>query len=170
MEIIDDCLERNNLISIQSVLMGDFFEWYYKNTIDYDDKKGIDIFQFIHMFYVNTHAGKQSDHITCLNPILEILQPTLLARIKANLITRKSSIIANDFHTDIQFQTQEASKIFTTSIFYVNTNNGYTEFEDGTKVESIENRLVSFPTDMKHRGTSCTDQNTRIVINFNYIK
>ena len=58
----------------------------------------------------------------------------------------------------------------TTSIFYVNTNNGYTKFEDGTKVESVANRLVSFPANKKHTGTSCTDEKTRVVINFNYFK
>ena len=51
----------------------------------------------------------------------------------------------------------------------MNTNNGYTEFEDGTKVESVANRFVSFPEKMKHRGTSCTDKKTRIVININYL-
>ena len=49
------------------------------------------------------------------------------------------------------------------------TNNGYTEFENGMKVESVENRWVSFPEDIKHRGTSCTDEKVRVVINFNYL-
>ena len=62
----------------------------------------------------------------------------------------------------------EQSVECTTAIYYVNTNNGYTEFEDGSRVESIENRLVTFPSYMKHTGTTCTDQKRRIVINFNY--
>ena len=52
----------------------------------------------------------------------------------------------------------------------MNTNNGYTKFEDGTKIESVANRMVSFPTNTQHKGTSCTDQKTRVVINFNYFK
>ena len=63
---------------------------------------------------------------------------------------------------------EEKQKQWKTSIFYVNTNNGYTLFEDGTKVESVANRMLTFPTNMKHTGTSCTDSQTRIVINFNY--
>ena len=51
----------------------------------------------------------------------------------------------------------------------MNTNNGYTEFENGTTVESEENRMVVFPAEMKHRGTSCTDKKIRVVINFNYL-
>ena len=64
----------------------------------------------------------------------------------------------------------EKLKQWTTSIFYVNTNNGYTKFEDGTKVESVANRMVTFPTNMKHTGTSCTDEKMRIVINFTYFE
>ena len=65
---------------------------------------------------------------------------------------------------------EEKLKHWTTAIFYLNSNNGYTEFEDGTKVESVANRFVSFPSTLKHRGTSCTDENVRVVINFNYFK
>ena len=50
----------------------------------------------------------------------------------------------------------------------MNTNNGYTKFEDGSIVESVANRIVTFPANMKHLGTSCTDEKTRVVINFNY--
>ena len=56
-----------------------------------------------------------------------------------------------------------------TSILYMNTNDGYTLFEDGTKVESVMNRLITFPYNMKHAGTTCTDVPFRMVINFNYI-
>ena len=56
----------------------------------------------------------------------------------------------------------------TVGIYYVNGNNGYTEFEDGTKVESVENRFVSFAGDLIHRGVNQTDTKERVVINFNY--
>tara|TARA_R110000765_G_scaffold196901_2_gene302662 strand:- start:1120 stop:1632 length:513 start_codon:yes stop_codon:yes gene_type:complete len=170
MKVIDNCLPKDNFNTLQTFLMGDLINWNYKNTIDYDNKSGKDIFQFIHMFYINTITESASPYFETLNPIIGILKPSLLARIKANLLTKTPSIIENEFHVDINLESQENLKLFTTSIFYVNTNNGYTEFEDGTKIESVENRLVTFPTNMKHRGTSCTDKNTRVVINFNYIK
>ena len=52
----------------------------------------------------------------------------------------------------------------------MNTNNGYTKFEDGTTVKSEANRMVTFPASMRHLGTTCTDQKIRVVINFNYLK
>jgi len=59
---------------------------------------------------------------------------------------------------------------FWTSIFYVNTNNGCTVFEDGTEVKSVGNRLVTFPGNTLHTGRNCTDEKCRVLINFNYIR
>ena len=64
---------------------------------------------------------------------------------------------------------ESVGKIFTSAIFYLNTNNGYTKFEDGTIISSIENRLVTFPSTMLHTGTSCTDTKYRLVLNLVYV-
>ena len=50
----------------------------------------------------------------------------------------------------------------------MNTCNGYTHFEDGSKVHSVANRLAIFPSTMFHSGSTCTDKDMRVVINFNY--
>ena len=42
------------------------------------------------------------------------------------------------------------------------------EFENGKKVESVENRLVTFDTPLRHTGTNCTNQKYRLTLNFNY--
>ena len=55
-----------------------------------------------------------------------------------------------------------------TGILYLNTNDGYTEFEDGKIVNSVANRFVEFPSNILHRGVSQTDTEWRSVINFNY--
>ena len=56
-----------------------------------------------------------------------------------------------------------------TSIFYLNSNNGYTQFERGDKIISKENRVVVFDSNLKHCAVDCTDTKYRIVINFNYL-
>ena len=58
-----------------------------------------------------------------------------------------------------------------TAIFYLNTNNGYTKFQDNTiqDVNSVANRLITFDGSLQHAGCSCTDQNVRVVLNINYI-
>ena len=55
------------------------------------------------------------------------------------------------------------------AIFYINTNNGYTKYEDGNKVASVENRLVIAPNNLMHTNVSQTDIKNRVVINLNYL-
>ena len=56
-----------------------------------------------------------------------------------------------------------------TAVFYINTNNGYTEFENGVRVNSVANRVCIFDSHLKHRGTTHSEgSNQRIVVNFNY--
>ena len=167
--ITDNFLEPNEFQNLQILMFGEDLPWYYMDKIDYLDDK--DRFQFTHAFYDNDQ-GATSEHYKMFDFIFEEAKATKLYRIKANLLTRTSSIQEYSFHTDIGDLNDSPEKLkqWTTSIFYINTNNGYTKFEDGTKVESVANRMVTFPANMKHCGTSCTDEKKRIVINFNYFE
>ena len=165
MKIEDNFLDQEKFDELQTFMMSVEFAWHYNNRIDFGDD--VDKYQFIHPFYFN--YAPISPFIEKLAPIIEKIVPVALEKIKANLLTRTPEIVENTFHVDVGYP-EEKLKQLTTSIFYVNTNNGYTKFEDGTKVESVANRMVSFSSNMKHLGTSCTDQNRRVVINFNYFK
>jgi len=166
MKIEDDFLGQKEFDEIQTLMMGSFFSWYYNDFIDYEDDENK--FQFVYCFY-EMHAPTSS--VTeLLSPIIKIINPYSIRKIKANLLTRTPKIVENKFHTDMTLLPEEQLKQWTTSIFYINTNNGYTKFKDGTKVESVANRMISFPANMKHTGTSCTDERTRVIINFNYFK
>ena len=44
-----------------------------------------------------------------------------------------------------------------TAIYYVNTNNGKTVFENGMEVDSVGNRLFVFDSNEEHTGTTSTD-------------
>ena len=166
MKIEDNFLPQPEFDELQTIIMNLGFPWLYDKFIVYDPEKGEgEDFQFTHTFF---YGGPMSQYIENLNPILKIINPVSIFRIKANLLTKTSNIIENEFHVDMDILSDEKLKHWTTSIFYMNTNNGYTKFEDGTKVESVANRLVSFPANKKHTGTSCTDEKIRVVLNFNY--
>ena len=168
MKIIDNFLEQKEFEKIQSRFMADMFAWFFCDHIDYKDDKNK--FQFIHRIYSSLHPFQYSEICETISPILRKIDPLALLRIKANLLLRTSNIIENTFHLDTEFKNPEKTKFFETAVYYINTNNGYTKFEDGTKVESVANRMVTFPANIKHTGTSCTDEKRRIVINFNYLK
>ena len=161
--VIDNFLEIQSFQNLQNIILGDYFGWFYNELIDY--KEDENKFQFTHTFY-KENIGVHSNHYGILSNILNKIQPKEIFRIKANLLTKTPEIVVNSFHID---PNDNEIIPYTTAILYMNTNNGYTEFEDGTKVESIENRMVVFPAEMKHRGTSCTDKKVRVVINFNYL-
>ena len=176
MKIEDNFLDQEKFDELQTLMMGKNFFWFYADVIDYKGQK--DRFMFYHMFQdvnmrmrqKNIFGRPTSAFYQILGPILNKINLLALWRIKANLLTRTPNIVENEFHFDIGGIPEEKLKQWTTSIFYMNTNNGYTIFEDGAKVESVANRMITFPSNMKHRGTSCTDEKTRVVINFNYFK
>ena len=81
--------------------------------------------------------------------------------VRANLLVNTNFPVESLMHND--------QLVGETAIFYINTNNGFTRFEDGYFVDSIENRLVVFDSTQKHQAVSQTDSARRVVINFNYI-
>ena len=56
-----------------------------------------------------------------------------------------------------------------TAVYYINSNNGYTKLIDQTIVLSEENKLLTFDSNIRHTGATCTDENVRIVLNINYL-
>jgi hypothetical protein len=99
-----------------------------------------------------------------LTPILEKLEIDTLLKAKINLTPKAETIYEHGFHTDMK------DLGVTTAIFYLNTNNGYTAFRDGSRVESVANRVVVFDSLTEHTGTTCTDIDPRLVLNINYKK
>ena len=176
MEIIDDFLEQKVFDELQTLMMGKNFTWYFRSRYYAQQQEEevvkeedvLDQFQFTHTFY--DVGAQRSPHMGTLQCFLDLLSVLSIGRIRANLSTRLPTFIKNPFHSDMENILEEKQKQWTTSIFYVNTNDGYTEFEDGTKVESVANRMLTFPANMKHTGTTCTNQQIRIIINFNYFK
>ena len=55
-----------------------------------------------------------------------------------------------------------------TSIYYVNTNNGWTHIKGHGKVKSVANRMVTFDSNQYHAGVTCTNEERRVVVNFNW--
>ena len=177
-KIIDNFLDKEVFKKLQSFLSGNAFPWFYneskvifdKNKKPFAPIKGYpsdNPHQFIHGFYDTTHTWSQW---TChLAPLLDKIKPRAWIRIKANLESIYSKSLVGGWHYDKTTDGVVWTDT-TTSIFFVNTNNGYTIFENGKKVPSIENRLVTFPNNILHTGVSQTNTKTRITLNLNYLK
>ena len=171
MKVIDDFLPDYHFDQIKKIMMGTeistdpsdgIFPWYYISCIT---RPGDGRFQFTHTFYQieNPTPVLSPNYYSLFNIVQQKLGVKKLRRIKANLNPRTFFHRKSDWHVD--FPTRPGGK---TSILYMNTNNGWTEFKKGGKVKSVANRLVTFDSDLIHQGVTCTDQKIRVVINFNY--
>tara|TARA_R100000808_G_C2078851_1_gene103470 strand:- start:191 stop:679 length:489 start_codon:yes stop_codon:yes gene_type:complete len=116
-------------------------------------------FCFMHRLYENNQQHSTSVNAT-LMPLLGRLTFNYLLRAKINFYTKKSKFIKTAFHVDSEEPHQVA-------LYSLNTNNGYTLFEDGTKISSVENQIIMFDGALKHCSASPTDTNIRINININ---
>ena len=153
-EIIDNLLNIEEVDKISSIMYGIDFPWYLNRVVTTQN-----YIQFVHIFY-NDKINSSLYHI--LMPIIKKLNFKNLIRIKANFLHRTDNIIEHGYHIDYEN--------CVTAIFYLNSNNGKTVFQNGAEVESVKNRLVIFDSNLYHSGTTCTDQQFRCVINFNYSK
>ena len=157
MKIEDNYLPNKSLCLIFDMVSGEDFPWFYQAFPERNDNKDVLLTHLLYQHY----PSKSSEGMKLLEPLIDKIKPNALIRIKANSYPNTSTIKTHKMHIDFPFKC-------TTSIFYLNTNNGVTKFEDGTIVESVANRLLTFDTTTPHCSTSCTDERVRYNINFNY--
>ena len=156
LKVIDDFLKPDDHETLRKLMMeSPDFLWQFGNGVNTPDDG---YFQFCHVFYAQFEP--RSQFFYNLMPIINQLEPISIVRIKANLNMRTPERQEYDLHTDVDD--------CITAIYYVNSNDGYTRFEDGTKVDSIANRMVVFNSNTLHAGCSPTDTLRRCVINLNY--
>jgi|TARA_B100000073_G_C23706197_1_gene562402 hypothetical protein len=170
-KVIDDFLPANEFSKLESILMGRDFPWYFIDIINYEwsekEKNDLRSFQFVHLL-LGVSYENYSDYTRMIVDMFgDRLNAFMFMRIKANLNINSDKIEAYDWHTDYYSDWSEKSK---SAVFYVNSNDGYTEFEDGVKVESVANRIAIFPTMKLHRATNCTNSKSRVVLNFNFFE
>jgi hypothetical protein len=157
MKIIDNFLPEDEFKSIQSFMMGGEFRWFYVDGRAFVDDGS---FHMTHMFF-QPEVGSNSEHLHFWTNFMNKVGAKQCTRIKANLTFKTPTIELTEYHIDYEN--------IKTAIFYINTNNGYTEFESGVRVSSVANRVCIFDSNLKHRGTTHTEPDPRrIVVNFNY--
>ena len=135
------------------------FPWYFHNTTTTGDSHPY----FCHGLY-NFDVPKSSFYREVAGPIITKIPMYSLLRCKGNLYSKTGQPTASDKHVDMEFP-------HTTAIFFINTNNGFTVLsgDEEVKVESVENRLLTFDGLTPHYFITQTDSPVRINININYL-
>jgi hypothetical protein len=157
-KIIDNFLEKNTFLSIQSLVLSNSFPYYFNSKINNEYDGTESCFYMTHMIH---NGVAPSSHYKPFIPLLETIKVKSLLRVKVNLYPRTEKIEVHKPHKDYPFKHKGC-------ILYFNTCNGFTILKNGTKIKSIANRALFFDASIDHSSTSCTDQKARFNVNINY--
>ena len=159
MKVIDDFISPSDYEQLREYCMGTAVRWKFNS---HKVQPGDGQEQFTFLFFENKRfATFNKPELELIDPIFARLNPDVLMKVKANLTTRTEKPLLSMYHRD----TKHPNK---TAIYYINTNNGYTQFKNGDKVDSVANRMLIFDAQELHAGATCSDEQVRVVINFNY--
>ena len=162
MRIIDNFLDAGDMEDLKNIVLGDQFPWYLNDGVSHAGDGHI---QLTHLMFKD-EKFVSSFTLGGLDIFKDKLGFDKIVRAKFNFLYSTEKIIEHAFHIDVK----DPPKNQKTAILYLNTNNGYTTFENGEKVDSIENRIVIFDSTMPHSGSTCTNKKYRAVFNLNYIE
>jgi len=86
---------------------------------------------------------------------------TRLQRIKINMYPHTKEVMEHKPHYDTDVPHRGA-------LFSLNTCNGFTKLHEGTKIDSVENRLMLFHPNYLHNSSTASNVPARYNINFNF--
>ena len=172
-KITDNFLLEEDHKRIEGVMKSKEFPWYH-HTVQLDKTNhpspiiGMDKSLALQVFLTHSFLQKSEDYewsnwgdIASL--ILVKLEAERVERVRGVLTLKRAEHEIDGWHVD-----QEDLPGMMVGIYYLDTCNGCTVLEDGTIVDSVANRMVTFPIEMLHTLISHTDIESRAVINFNY--
>ena len=156
-KVINNFLDKEMNENINSILKEDEnFPWFYVRGVA--DKTDND-FMFIHLLYNKVINSAYFEKIAL--PFISKLNMNKLIRMKINCYTNQGNKIKHNFHVDYNTKHMVA-------LYSINSNNGYTEFENGEKFVSKRNQLIIFDGKLKHRSVTQDDTHLRLNMNINY--
>ena len=138
--------------------------WFFQSSIAYDNVVEDKLFYMIHILWDGGEL--KSPFYQKLVPLLEklgVMRSSCLIRAKANLYPNTEILHEHPMHIDYKFSHSAA-------LLSLNTCDGYTKLKDGTKIDSVANRVLLFDPNKEHCSTTTTNVPARINININYIQ
>jgi len=163
-KIIDNFLEKEDFYKFQKEIFNAHnVPWFYKNSQTTGSINDIDDVGYFSLSFFNNYSNNLNEFNYFLYKIYEKLNCQALIQSRANLFLKQKENKKLYFHTDVEFKCK-------TAIFYMNTNNGATilDINEKIKIDSIENRMLIFDSQINHCALIQSDIKRRILININY--
>ena len=171
LKIIDNFLDENefNILVNNTISRSDGHQTQFRVVSNVEnfgsDSEDYWSWYMIHMIYANDIPQSEIYDDICkmfIPRFLQVANFRTMIRIKINAYPYTNVVKEHKKHIDFDFSNIGA-------IFSLNTCDGYTKFSDGTKVESIANRIVFFDASKKHQSTTTSNTKLRYNINFNFL-
>jgi hypothetical protein len=161
--VINNFIDNDVFYKFSKIIFdSDEFPWYFK-------KKNHPIKNYIQLKH--TLIRNNNKEKTLCSPFVTLLLSEILKKLKAQKVyfaeitlrTRTDKIVElpPKINPDMNNQTL-------TAILFLNTNNGYTHVTGTDKIESIENRVIIFPTYTSYFQTTTSNENFRAVLTIEY--
>jgi len=184
MKIIDNFLTKTYFNTLQRLLEGDMFDWYYQESISSDDDNSQQSFGF--SSWIIDPAGNSRGFADLFTGFLAQAQDVYedssgILRCRADMVLSNGQPYTHTAHVDIN-ETPHYS-----CVFYVNESDGNTIIyneksqsnivsfaeQDLTILQVVEpkpNRLVIFDGQYIHTGCSPVSTKRRIIVNTNILR
>jgi len=167
--IIDNFLEQERFEHVRNAFIDRSFLWRVGPSLSDDNRTADPRFDYQCVRIMHTVGNTaEPELIRMITPLLKPLniRSDNVLRVKANLVLCKHEPITAGYHVDPPDAVLGKGM---TAIYYINTCNGATLFENGNVVDSVANRIVIFPNEWRHSARHQTDTATRVVINLNWL-
>jgi len=159
-QVFDNYFPPDYFYGLKNKVMEENFKWTFGTKLNDNQTNNNDTY-FVQNIYQNhiplTFLWEDIAYI-----LDKHLHATGVLRAKANLYLKTPEIVEHAKHVDFDIPHKGA-------IIYLNTCDGFTRLDDGTKIESVENRLLLFDSSKLHNSTSTTNAIGRYNININYV-
>jgi hypothetical protein len=163
-KVIPNFLEKKDFYKFQEEIFNVHnIPWFYRNSQTLDSKNNSEDIGYFSLNFFNNFS-KDFTHLDYfLDKIYTKLGCKALIQSRANLVLKRDKTTELFFHTDCLFKCR-------TSIFYMNTNNGGTILDENKKIkiDSVENTMLIFDSQIRHAMLTQSDTKRRIVLNINY--
>ena len=161
-EVIDNFLPQDQFDNLKKLATGPDMLWHRVNQLNdkHNEKEDFDL-MFVHLLFESNMYPPSSTFFEYFAFLQDRLDCKSLRRMKLNLYPHTSEIRTHTPHIDYDFEHKGC-------ILSFNTCDGATVLEDGTKIDSIENRALIFDASKPHSSTSTTNARALYNLNINY--
>ena len=173
--VIDNFLPEEDFKELQDLIVFNYdFPLYFQKSVNsYQGNPQVSAeepwnWYAIHILYCDGNYGDISKNY--YEGIFKLFVPHLkktgmyrsMMRMKVNMYPGTETLREHYPHADYPFA-------HNAGLFSLNTCDGFTKLVDGTKIDSVENRMLLFDGSSLHNSSTTTNAPARFNINFNFL-